>query len=321
MAREVLGVSVNRVNLVGAGYLDDLHELVEIAMVGEVEGRIGAEQSRELGILRPTGYQRGPVTAQASHLVLSRRRRDYNSTGRRVAVELDPRRQRTAGARIRLRARHAPALERELEAVGRKREHHLFGLAERVAEQHGRHAAIQGPPAPPGDGLDGRVRIAKPEMGPAVRALQDENMRSRNMRRGPPAWLSKLDVARVKEARAFVLEPQLCGAQHVAGRIQSQAGRPPAHRFAEPEHPPTARSPRLGDERQRLGREQRFFVAPGVIRMRVGDEGEGADHQWVEPEAVLRQRDAVVPNDAAGHSRNRSWAEKRVWGTSKPSSA
>src|SRR5260370_25881702 len=149
-------------------------------MVGEVEGRVGAEQSRELGVLRPTRYERGPVAAQAAHLVLSRWRRDHDSTWRRVAVEPDPFRQRTAGARIRMRARHAPALQGEFEAVRRQREHHLFGLAERVTEQHWSHMAVERAPAPPRDGLDGRVGVSKPEMWPAICAFQNEDMRSRD---------------------------------------------------------------------------------------------------------------------------------------------
>src|SRR5713101_2644722 len=81
-------------------------------MVGEVEGRVGAEQTRELGVLRPTRYERGPVAAQAAYLVLSRRRSDHDSTGRRVAVELDPLGQRTAGARIRARTERSDSRAR-----------------------------------------------------------------------------------------------------------------------------------------------------------------------------------------------------------------
>src|SRR5260370_9579363 len=187
-------------------------------MVGEVESRVGAEQSRELGVLRPTRYERGPVAAQAAHLVLSRRRRDHDSTGRRVAVELDPLGQWTAGARIRVRARNAATLQREFEAVWSKREHHLLGLAERVAEQHRRHTAVEGAPAPPRDGLNGRVGVSKPEMWPAIGALQHEDVGPRDMGGRAAAWLAQLDVAGGEDARAIVLQSQLPAAEQLTPR-------------------------------------------------------------------------------------------------------
>src|SRR5712692_1287932 len=239
-------------------------------MVGEVERRVGAEQTRELGVLRPTRYERGPVAAQAAYLVLSRRRSDHDSTGRRVAVELDPLGQWTAGARVRVRARNAPAFQRELETVWRQGEHHLFGLAERVAEQHRRHTAVERAPAPPRDGFDGRVGVSKPEMWPAIGALQYEDVGPWDMGGRVAAWLAQLDVAGVEEARAIVLESQLRGAEHVTRRVQGQAGRPAAHRLAESKHPPAARAARLRDQRQRLRRQERFFVSAGVICVRVG---------------------------------------------------
>src|SRR5256885_8489401 len=74
-ACEVFGVAMHRVDLVRARALHDIHELVEVAVVGEVERRIGAKQPRELRILGPTRNQRGAVAPQTTpDLVLSDRR-------------------------------------------------------------------------------------------------------------------------------------------------------------------------------------------------------------------------------------------------------
>src|SRR2546423_9448590 len=82
---------MHRVDLVRARALHDIHELVEVAVVGEVERRIGAKQPRELRILGPTRNQRGAVASETTpDLVLSDRRRDDDTSGGRGSVQLDP---------------------------------------------------------------------------------------------------------------------------------------------------------------------------------------------------------------------------------------
>src|ERR1700674_962499 len=54
VAREICREAMNRVHLVGAGPFDDLHELVEITMVREIERRVGADDGRTLRVLSPT---------------------------------------------------------------------------------------------------------------------------------------------------------------------------------------------------------------------------------------------------------------------------
>src|SRR5260370_18050877 len=99
-------------------------------------------------------------------------------------------------------------------------------------------------------------------MWPAICALEHEDVRARDLGGGVPARLAQLDVARIEEARAVVLEPQLRGAEHVARRVKGQAGRPAAPRLAESKHPPTPRAARLGDQPQRLPRHPRLSMTP-----------------------------------------------------------
>src|SRR2546423_13071074 len=82
---------MHRVDLVRARALHDIHELVEVAVVGEVERRIGAKQPRELRILGPTRNQRRAVASETTpDLVLSDRRCDDDTPGRGGAGQLHP---------------------------------------------------------------------------------------------------------------------------------------------------------------------------------------------------------------------------------------
>src|SRR5258708_22753890 len=106
-----------------------------------------------------------------------------------------------------------------------------------------------------------------------------------------------------------------------AGGVQGRGGGPPAHGLAVTEHPPAARAPGLRDQRQRLRGREGLVVAPRVVGVRVGDEGEAAHHQWVEPQTVPGQRDSMVPGDLCRHSSMSSPLAKSPGGTWMPSAA
>jgi hypothetical protein len=126
-------------------------------------------------------------------------------------------------------------------------------------------------------------------------------MRPRHVGRWQASRLAQLDVARVQDAGALVLEQQLRRAEHVSRRVQRHGRRAAPHRFVVAEHPPAAWTPRLGDERKCLRREQRLLVAAGVVRVRVRDEGERSDHQGIEPHAMAGDRNPSVPDDLGTH--------------------
>ena len=305
------------VDLLRARTLDHLHQLVEVAMVGQVEGCVGAEQAREVRVLRPTGDQGRPVPAKPADVVLAHRRRDDDAVGDRLAIELDPVRQRAPGHRVLPCARHAAFFQGEREPVLREREHHLFGLAEGVAEQNRGHATVQRAPAPPGDELQGLVRVAKAEVRAAVGRLHDQDVGPRH-RRLHATGLPELDVAGVEDRPAVVLEMQLRRAEHVSGRIERHRAVAAAQGLAESQHPPATRSAFGRNQGEGLGCEQRLLVPAGVIGVGVRYEREVADDERVEPEAVARQRDAVVPDDLAGHRRTTSPRANRSGGTTTP---
>ena len=114
---------------------------------------------------------------------------------------------------------------------------------------------------------------------------------------------------------------ELGRAEHVARRVESHPPVPAAHLLAEPEHPPAARAPCLRDQRKRLGREESLLVPASVVCVRVGDEREAADRQWVEPQPMPRQGDPVIPDNLAVHSGISSPCAKRSEGTLMPTAA
>src|SRR2546423_12684083 len=105
---------MHRVDLVRARALHDIHELVEVAVVGEVERRIGAKQPREIRILGPTRNQRGAVASETTpDLVLSDRRCADGTDRGRGCVWPGPRRQRAGPRGANPRAWRAPPLPGE----------------------------------------------------------------------------------------------------------------------------------------------------------------------------------------------------------------
>src|SRR5207237_866883 len=57
MLREVVRKAMHGVHLIGPGAADDLQQLVEVAVVGEGERHVGAEDAPEARVLRPAGHQ------------------------------------------------------------------------------------------------------------------------------------------------------------------------------------------------------------------------------------------------------------------------
>ena len=102
-------------------------------------------------------------------------------------------------------------------------------------------------------------------MRAAVSAFQDQDVGLGHERVGQAAGLSQLDVARIEHRCAVVLEVQLRRAEHVSSRMESHGGGTTPHRLSVAEHPPAARPPRLRDQGERLRRQQRLLVAPGVV--------------------------------------------------------
>src|SRR2546423_13418479 len=120
---------MHRVDLVRARALHDIHELVEVAVVGEVERRIGAKQPRELRILGPTRNQRGAVASETTpDLVLSDRRCDDDTSWGRGSAQFDPPRQPAAPPGLIACAPGAAPLPGKLDTLPRPREHHPFRL-------------------------------------------------------------------------------------------------------------------------------------------------------------------------------------------------
>ena len=189
-----------------------------------------------------------------------------------------------------------------------------------AAQQDGRDVAVQGATAPPRDQLDRLVRIAEAKVRPPVSGFDDQHIGSGH--EGLDATgLPELDIARVEDRCAVVLKVQLRRAEHVARRMQGDHPVAPPHRFTEAEHPPSARSPGVGDQRQRLRRQQRLLVTPGMVGMSVRDEGEAAHDQRVEPKPMPGQRHAVIPDHLACHSGIRSPLANKSAGTSTPIAA
>ena len=290
-------------------------------MVGEVEGRVGPEQARELCVFGPSGDERSPVAAESADLVLADWRRNQHAAGNWIAVELNPSRQRPAGRRVIPRAWHASLLQGELETVRGEREHHLLGLAKGVAEQDRSDPAVKRQPAPSSNRFHRRIGVAEAKVRPAVRAFEDQDVGFRDKRRRYAAGLAQLDVAGVEHGSTVMLDVQLGRAEHVPGRIQRDPPVAAPHRLAEAQHSPAARPSCFWDEREGLRRQQRLFVAARVVGMRVRDEGEAAHDQGVKPKAVARQRDPAIPDDLSRQSRTSSPFANRSAGTATPTAA
>ena len=76
MPGEVVRESVDRVNLLGPDQLHSIEQLLEVAVIGERKGDVGAEDGPEMAVLGPTRDQGAAVAMQLPDDRLARRRRE-----------------------------------------------------------------------------------------------------------------------------------------------------------------------------------------------------------------------------------------------------
>ena len=201
------------------------------------------------------------------------------------------------------------AVEHRGEAGGEEGAEDFLGLAERVAEEHGHRAVVEGVAAESGhlgeDFGGGRHAVFRQAVG----RLHDEGVGVPPLRGLGGEAGAQFEIAGVEERAGVRLDEGLRGAEDVARwqkRDREVAERAP---FAELQKmlAPHAAEPRL-HEPGGAGAGDDFLVRGDVVGVCVGDKGEGARVPRVEPEAVRGEREAAVVADG-NHAVNRIGAE------------
>ena len=190
-------------------------------------------------------------------------------------------------------------MEHDLEACAAQTGEDFLGFAERVAQQDGHGMFLEGFDAEfedlGHDLLERREDIA----WEAVGGFHHERLGMAMGGGFGAGALAEFEVAGVEERAVVGFEERLRGAEDMAGGEEAEAEVFEVARLAERERDffagPIAHASL--HEAEGGGSCDGFFVAAGVVAVRVGDEGERLGEARVEPEPGLRQMERPVVPD------------------------
>ena len=197
------------------------------------------------------------------------------------------------------------------EPGGRQNRENLLRFAQRVGEQHGDRAIVDGRAAKPEDVRGHCLRGRKDIPGEPERGFHDKRLGAANLRSLGRRPSAQLEIPGVEQRSRPGLDETLRGTQHMAGGQKPDRKTLPLPRLAkrqrvqlrsQPPHPGTHQI-----ERERGGDRRR--MAPDMVAVRMGHEGQLFGTARVQPEPLGRQMNpALKPDIKHGNSLSCQWA-------------